>query len=415
MAAVVPFYNDVLVNNQVGLSRNVDELSEKPKNFLDRVLLPGERVVKEFDCYFPSNFIPRWKLIALLILTCGLYCFVLLKRAIERWCYKHRCCTPAVVEFVRGKLVITDRFRVICWNTRTQQIKTGKGCCCGLCGELCAAPVIFDVDMEHRVYDANKIRQVAMYHSSQALCLFCCMMNESGISISFEEFVDVDGLFISSGSSSKFIHRVRSYLGTVQHYLGLTTNDHTVYITSGQMDAIHQGDSISTVVELSKLQEEILRVLPQQQDILVKNPALKSKDFSLVDDVSGFSMLDENKIRISTKWVHLAPGEQILSACMESYRMSCWDIILSVMTIGLFYLFYVKKRKQVGGILIVTNKRIVEIVTKCKKIGFIPVSLDNAFVSATSYYPGQINGGSMQSRGKNHRSLFCPPPFYFFS
>jgi hypothetical protein len=98
-----------------GLSYNVIEQVETPKSFLERVLVDDEVVLDQFDCKFPGEFIPLWKIIMLLIVTVGLYSIVLLFRAIRRWCYRMKICTPSTVHFAFGKMAITSKGRVLCW------------------------------------------------------------------------------------------------------------------------------------------------------------------------------------------------------------------------------------------------------------------------------------------------------------
>lgn len=68
-----------------GISANVADYCETPTSFINKVLLPNERVIQEFNVKFPSDFLPLWKIILLLVCTCGLYGFVLLHRMILRW------------------------------------------------------------------------------------------------------------------------------------------------------------------------------------------------------------------------------------------------------------------------------------------------------------------------------------------
>ena len=68
-----------------GISANVADYCETPTSFINKVLLPDEKVVQEFNVKFPSQFLPLWQIILLCVCTCGLYGFVLLYRAILRW------------------------------------------------------------------------------------------------------------------------------------------------------------------------------------------------------------------------------------------------------------------------------------------------------------------------------------------
>jgi hypothetical protein len=68
-----------------GFTDNVTSVLETPQGMLKRVLQPNEAVIGEFECFFPQDMVPQWKIIFLLIITVGLYGLVLLYRSIERW------------------------------------------------------------------------------------------------------------------------------------------------------------------------------------------------------------------------------------------------------------------------------------------------------------------------------------------
>jgi hypothetical protein len=202
--------NRVLPPNPEGLSLNVSNLAETSDQMLTRVLLPSETVVATFDCFFPSFMLPRWKIIMLLTVTLGLYGLVLLHRAIERWCYKNKCCTPAVVQFQRGKVAVTDKGRLICWATDFTQLKVKRSCiegcfikaCCFCCGQLCDPAVIYQGLIETRVYNSNALRQISQsYDSASAigfLCWCCCIEYSCSIELSFQ------GLFFFRPRSQTF-------------------------------------------------------------------------------------------------------------------------------------------------------------------------------------------------------------------
>lgn len=97
-------YVQKLNENPPGLQDNVTKLCETPEMVLKRTLLPGESVMTDFDCYFPFRMLPKWKIIMYCIMTLGMYLFVLLFRAIQRWFYRNKCCTPRHMEFTRGKV-----------------------------------------------------------------------------------------------------------------------------------------------------------------------------------------------------------------------------------------------------------------------------------------------------------------------
>ena len=103
----------VAFEHDAGLSDNLQNQIDTPQSFLERTLIDDEFVVETFDVKFPGQFVPVWKIVSLLIVTVGLYGFVLCFRAIQRWCYRHQCCKPTTVSFTYGKMAITSRGRGI--------------------------------------------------------------------------------------------------------------------------------------------------------------------------------------------------------------------------------------------------------------------------------------------------------------
>ena len=86
-------------SHEAGITSNIQSLMETPEAMLRRVLLPDERVRAEFDCYFPMDYLPRWKLAMLLVVTCGLYAIVLCMQSIQRCCQKYfKLCIPNLVQ-----------------------------------------------------------------------------------------------------------------------------------------------------------------------------------------------------------------------------------------------------------------------------------------------------------------------------
>ena len=113
-----------------GLTANVIELSETPKQLLERMLGESEEVIATFDVKFPGEFMPLWMIVTLCIITCGLNGFILFFRWVRRCCYRWQCCTPDVVKFAFGKMAVTSKGRVICWEEVVYQKKKkdGKSC-----------------------------------------------------------------------------------------------------------------------------------------------------------------------------------------------------------------------------------------------------------------------------------------------
>jgi len=183
-----------------GLSHNVAAQVETPKSFLERVLVDDEVVVDTFDVKFPGEFVPLWKIITLLIFTCGLYSLVLLFRSIRRYCYKMRWCTPNTVHFTFGKMAVTSKGRVICWKEEVFQFKPpqksykghfyclyldyvvylvlwsiAKLCIIACCPNLCAPPIEFATTNLLRSYRLADIKQITQFMTNEAMAIWCCL------------------------------------------------------------------------------------------------------------------------------------------------------------------------------------------------------------------------------------------------
>jgi len=87
-----------------GLTKNVQSLMETREEFFSRILVDGEQVIAEFNCSFPSHFVPVWQMVLYTLVTLGLYLFLLAYRAIRRCCYRYRLCTPPTISFQNGKV-----------------------------------------------------------------------------------------------------------------------------------------------------------------------------------------------------------------------------------------------------------------------------------------------------------------------
>ena len=165
-----------------------------------------------FDVKFPSKFLPMWKIISLVVFTLGLYSFILLFRFIRRCCYRHRCCTPNVVSFAFGKMVITNKGRIICWREQIHQKKIThkyRGhliflyidgciaalyrwfifCCIKPCWpKLCQPPVKYSFAQESRMYRVSDVKQITQFMTSHAHFGCCCLEYSCGIEVSFNQF-----------------------------------------------------------------------------------------------------------------------------------------------------------------------------------------------------------------------------------
>lgn len=203
--------------------------------FLERMLADGESVTATFDVKFPGEFLPLWKIVMMCVFSLGLYGFVLFFRWVRRCCYRWRCCVPSVVSFSFGKMAITNKGRIICWEEKVLQEKPPqencpdschgswflcyldafflssiccpfKLCCrldkliCNIlwmplkccvlmcCRDACAPPVNYSTSNVTRVYRTGDVKQISQYFVSEATCIWCCLDYSCGIEVSFNQF-----------------------------------------------------------------------------------------------------------------------------------------------------------------------------------------------------------------------------------
>ena len=403
--------------NPEGLASNVNVLTETPEEMLQRVLLPDEKLVATFDCMFPTFMLPRWKLMLLLIFTLGLYGFVLLYRSIARWCYKMKCCTPAVVDFQRGKLAITTRGRLICWSLDFEQVKEQRGCCIGLCykccccccGELCNPAVTYGGQIATRIYNSKDIRQITQSYESSSVnpcCWCCCIEYECMVSISFGEFshnnyqtgmVSTNANFLDALSNS-----VHAIISGIEGRLGLGDTK-TLYVYSKKEDMVHNGDVNGVIEDMGYLYRDILEALPSPPDVFVKNDELISQQinkWSNSEQFIGTTIVGNNgDVAIPKSWFELLPGEEIISAHGELWKMKCLDWCFSIWTLGGYYCTYLRKKRFERSAIILTTKRIV-VIDINQRAGMVPSHLSEVGVYVRSFLPGDVLGGYINSPTK---------------
>jgi len=309
-----PGLNRVVPANPDGLSENVCDLAETPDQMLQRVLLPSEIVIATFDCFFPTFMLPRWKIISLMIITFGLYGFVLLFRAIQRWCYRNHFCTPSLVQFQRGKVAVTDKGRLICWNTDFTQVKVDRGCCTGMflkiccfCfGRLCDPAVLYNGKISTRIYNSNRLRQISQNYASASafgfLCWCCCIEYSCSIELAFDEFghsgvqLGCVATTPSQGYFGVIANAVQAVLANLEIRIGLGS-ENILYVYSKTEDMVHDGDVKATIQDMNAFYSSLISILPKPEDVFVPNEELiagQTTRFSFTDEFLGKQLIADN-------------------------------------------------------------------------------------------------------------------------
>lgn len=410
-------YQKKLNEQPVGLLDYTSSLCETPEDAVKRILMNGEVILADFDCYFPYEMLPMWKLIYLCIITCGLYALILCYRVIRRACYRMRCCTPKTLSFIRGKMMVTNYGRLICWAEKGKQRKLDGWCCFNwlcclcrmICSKTCAPSTTYQVQITTVVQTVSSIREISQFYESKANCLCCCSDFYGGLKVSFNEFdhhgktldsyvqtVATDqyiGLLISG----KMIDKVASYF---EKLIYVTSTD-CVYLCANSQEMMHINDSQAMLDDIAALHERFLSTLPKMPEIVVENPELDANRlFNTTDNFANVTIVgNDGSVTIPKRWIPLMTGEKVIASVGQVFTMRWKDWILNILSLGLYYCLCIRNKKYLRSALVLTNKRLI-VLDIYERSGTIPLTLTNFAVQITSYFPEEIFSGYLTSGSK---------------
>lgn len=410
-------YSQQLNQQPAGLLKNMQDISETPQDAMKRILMPGEVVISDFDCYFPHKILPMWKIILYCVLTGGLYLLVLAYRALQRCCYRMKCCTPKFVEFVRGKMAVTNLGRMICWAQEGEQVKQDRSClfdlCCCFCkmccADTCAPPTTFELKIVTKIHTINNIAEISHFYGTTSKCFCICNDFTAGVKISFNEFDHhrkrIDSyVYTQPYGAYKLLFQVGAILEWVatwiENSLFLMASD-AVFLTTTTGDLMHTHDHASVIEDSATLYARFLDCLPTQPDIVVENPELNAANkFATAKDFLDVTIVaDDGTVTLPAKFFTYLRGEKVIASTGQVYTMNTMEWIKSVLTFGIYYVWYVRQRKFLRSAIVLTNKRIF-VVDIFQRAGGIPRTMNNFSLQITSYFPQQITSGYVSAQSK---------------
>lgn len=414
-----PEYVTKLNEQPPGLTANMEELSETPQAALNRILMPGEVVVADFDCYFPYKLLPMWKIVLYCIMTMGFYLLVLAFRVLQRMCYRAKCCTPRTIEFARGKMAVTNLGRMICWTEEGDQFKEDRPCwfnclCCickWVCRDTCAPPTTYSLEINTAIRTIDSIREISHFYATNSKCICICNDFRSGVKISFNKY-DYSGKVCGSHVNTQEIKTFYSHFqsGTalaletfataVESALFLTSSD-VIYLTSKIGDLMHMHNHASIIEDNAELYARFMDCLPPQPELVIDNPNLNAtKQFNTSNEFVDVTIVsDDGAVILPMKWFTYLHGEKIVATSGQVYRMTKMDWIKSILTCGLYYIFKIRRVKFLRSAIVLTNKRIF-VLDINQRAGGVPRTMNNFCVQVTSYFPQKILSGYMTSVNK---------------
>ncbi len=114
-------------------------------------------------------------------------------------------------------------------------------------------------------------------------------------------------------------------------------------------------------------------------------------------DLTNFSLVDDDgNVTIPAKWIPLSPGEEVVSAVGQFYKPTCCEILLSVATLGYYYVRHIRSKLFERSAIILTTHRVVEILLFQSR-GKVPAELGSVDVIIRSYFPKQVHSGYIRS------------------
>lgn len=260
-----------------------------------------------------------------------------------------------------------------------------------------------------RVYHCADIREVAQYFSSTPGFLCCCLEYECGLQVtmrSFDHAPHRQSGGMKTMDNHSYYNMMRSMLNNViaaaESVVGVAAEGTVLYIMSGTMDIVYNGDTYAVLDSLADLHAQFIACLPSSPDIVIPHPNLVGDPLHAPSDPNAIGgthiVYDDHSVTIPAKWLSMLPGEQVIAASGEVYHMRWWEWALTCLTCGRYYCDVIRKKKFSRTAFVLTNKRLVQ-VEIFHRAGMVPEYMTNFSVQLRTLLPGAIYSGQLSSTG----------------
>lgn len=403
--------------NPPGLTALVEETTEYPSIAMANILRPGEEIISQFDVYIPKGALSPAMKTFLWIVTLGLFGIWLLLKSCEAWCQRRRWCTPTLITYKRAKMAVTNKGRAICWTSGvTQQLSPSQKASLGALAlramfpAIFQQPVTFEADTETHIYNLQDVRQVTQSFTSTGPCS-CCLDYQAGVEMAFDryDYSDRDSAFLDASPGSDFLSKVKKLVDdsteVLFNFVGVYTNDNIIRVHGNSYDQVHYNDVHKALEELSSLHAKVLDCLPVQPDVFMpfagpsglNEAATRATQWLTADRDDVQVVNDSGEVKLPKRWVPLLPSETIVGVMGQIYKMKSYDWVFTILTLGLYYLFFIRRKKFQRSATVISTKRIVEVLIN-QRAGTIPTHLSNFTVRIRSFFPQTINSGYISGR-----------------
>jgi hypothetical protein len=405
--------------NKHGFTSVVKDRLEVPAEAISRLLMNDEKTCGEFDCYYPD-----WKTYSFsthlntTYKTLGLYLFYLLYRTIAYWLQS--LCGIDPVSMNRGKMIVTDKGRLLFWQLKARQSRWSL---------LVDGRAAFTVGQAVRIMNIRDVRETTVLYND--MNAFCCCCNDSKVSLEvvFNSFpVDRDeyndffytqpcGEFYDLVQRSTTVPNVKQSMfgrGSVASKTHATSSKSStgealvVRLVSKEGDECAQSENHGqeALERILALQGELSKHLELRDSFITDKEIIAA--YKDTEELANFELVDKDgDVTIPKNYISLTDGEHIIASIGQQYVMSCTDMFLCCLSLGMYYCMHsLGQRQRQRTAHILTNKRIVEIFVEAQN-GIVPVNMKNMKARIRSVFPGRVLSGfiSYQAKAATHSAL----------
>jgi hypothetical protein len=434
-----------------GLNYVSKQSVDVPSELMARIFLQDEIAIGQFDVFFPEKKLSIRMRFYLTLFTLGLY-QVYLFFSYLFGLIRHACCGSCKecddeIHFSRGKIIVTNKGRLIAWQTSLTQ------------SNFYDRKTYSHVHSKTQIFHVDDIAQTSLVYSDRLLCLNCCCHDYStGIDISFYRFQRSNSPstpFLAIRTLNYYLDFLRmkiadKFVSTNKSFSSFGETDRvTIRILSNPDDHIYDGEyALEPLEDLTKFHHKLNEMISNSRmqynasqfaDLNTAygfsgsngyhehgqrecNPGVFLSNKAAMDieqaqkyggsihtvmhgvkevhpDLSNFSLVDDSgNVVVPKQWVPLSPGEEIVCAMGHGYHMTTCDYFVSFLTLGWYYFRWLRPHVIRRTAYVLTTHRIVEILLVHNK-GKVPAELGRMDITVRCYFPKEILSGFMEAHG----------------
>lgn len=380
-----------------GLSDDLTNEEIHPTDAIKADLAQGEKVIAQYEVYYPGKMMPFWLYLLLCICTFGLFA---LYYECLKFSYRNcrTCCKPTMISMTRGCMAITNIGRVLVWEAAVDQQSTG--CCC------CRSST-YDMNTVTRQYMLKDVSEVSFECRKKAgfLCQvgFCSEKYTARVRLTMGKFD-----FANNGSATNGISASSLYSNISGWVAGLQRSMDFVDIVSIREDDsmydIEHKQATDAMGSLVKVHKQIIDFVASTKADIWESPSadlaqvLKQPSFTFSEgNIADPSWVRATDVQLPRDLVALEQTETVFGAQSLVYTVTILDYLFSFATVGLYYMFVVVPKLQNRPSALFTPKRFIEftILKGAYLIPCLPCCVLDSGLKIRSFFPTQLMSGTI--------------------